>query len=157
MMLSRVDLPQPEGPRRATNSCVSTAKSTWPRATTSRPPRPRKVLVTRSTTIFMRRLAAEGVPLDLARRRPGQLRHEVHPARRLVAAQALAHPFPQLGGERLGGGHAVAQHAVGVGLGEAVPVPAADDRDLQDRGVLAESRLHLRGRTDDMLKVGGMW
>src|SRR5690349_18735978 len=138
MMLSSVDLPQPEGPRRATNSCGSTAKSTWPRATTSRPRRSWKVLVTRSTMIRMwRRLRpAEGVPLELARRRPGQLRHEVHPARRLVAAQALAHPFPQLGGERLGGGHAVAQHAVGVGLGEAVPVPAADDRDLQDRGVL---------------------
>jgi len=34
-----------------------------------------------------------------------------------------------------------------VGLGEAVPVPAADDRDLQDRGVLAvlDPRLRTMG------------
>jgi hypothetical protein len=50
MMLSKVDLPQPEGPSRATNSSASTAKSTWLSATTSRPRRSANVLETRSTT-----------------------------------------------------------------------------------------------------------
>ena len=41
MMLSSVDLPQPDGPSRATNSSGSTARSTWLSATTSRPRRSR--------------------------------------------------------------------------------------------------------------------
>jgi len=50
MMLSSVDLPQPDGPNSATNSCDSTARSTWLSATTSRPRRSTNVLDTRSTT-----------------------------------------------------------------------------------------------------------
>src|SRR6266851_5543390 len=117
MMLSSVDLPQPDGPSRATNSSGSTAKSTWLSATTSRPRRSVKVLDTRSATTRILALP-QGEPLDLAGRGLGQLGHEVHPARRLVAGQALAHQRLQLGGERVGAALAVAQHAEGMRLGE---------------------------------------
>src|SRR5260370_7286030 len=91
MMLSRVDLPQPDGPSSATNSRDSTAKSTWPSATTSRPRRSWKVLATRSTTTRISALP-QCEPLDLAGRGLRQLGHEGDPAPRLVATHALPHP-----------------------------------------------------------------
>src|SRR5260370_36203717 len=145
MMLSRVDLPQPEGPSRATNSRDSTAKSTWWSATTSRPRRSWKVLATPSTTTRISALP-EREALDLAGRGLGQLAQEVDPARRLVAAEALAPPVSKLGRESVRPRRPVAEHAVGVRLGEAVGVAPADPRDLQDGRMIAERRLHLRRR-----------
>src|SRR5581483_2321882 len=61
-MLSRVDLPQPEGPMRTTKSPSCTSKSTRSRTTCSRPSRARKTRVTPS----QRRIGSLGMNRELA-------------------------------------------------------------------------------------------
>src|SRR5262252_5521790 len=88
-------------------------------------------------------------PLNLARRRLGQLRDELDPARILVGCELVLHEALELSFEAGSGGRAVLEDDEGLGLDEAVRVLVAHHRRLEHGGVAHERVLHLHGRDPD--------
>src|SRR5262244_477413 len=93
--------------------------------------------------------SAELEPLNLARRRLGQFRDELDPARILVRRELVLHEALELGLEAGRGGGAVFEDDEGLGLDEAVRVLVAHHRRLEHGGVADERVLHLHGRDPD--------
>src|SRR5262249_41175028 len=73
-------------------------------------------------------------PLNLARRRLGQLRDELDPARILIGCELVFYEALELGFEAGGSGRVVLEDDEGLGLDEAVRVLVAHHRRLEHGG-----------------------